>query len=205
VSLGVNQQNAYAGAMRLSEKYAVPERLALLYDFVNSLDRRRYVEEGKPHIGSDELVTAAQLGAWMRARSLAVGAVSSMEHEDALRLRQMLRSFLRIDPAERGVAEAARDLSDIALVFPLVVDLDQAGRVSLQPKTGSSKLGLVLAQFFELAASEGLHRLKMCASEECEWVFFDRSKPGNRRWCSSARCGNREKTRAYRERHRSSR
>jgi hypothetical protein len=29
--------------MRLSEKYAVPPELALLYDFVNSLDRERPV------------------------------------------------------------------------------------------------------------------------------------------------------------------
>jgi hypothetical protein len=28
--------------------------------------------------------------------------------------------------------------------------------------------------------------------------FYDRSKPGNRRWCSSVLCGNREKTRSYR-------
>jgi predicted RNA-binding Zn ribbon-like protein len=42
----------------------------------------------------------------------------------------------------------------------------------------------------------------MCASDECQRVFFDRSKPASRRWCQSTLCGNRNKTRAYRERQR---
>jgi hypothetical protein len=33
-----------------------------------------------------------------------------------------------------------------------------------------------------------LDRLKMCASEECRWVFYDRSKPGTGRRCASALC-----------------
>jgi predicted RNA-binding Zn ribbon-like protein len=45
-----------------------------------------------------------------------------------------------------------------------------------------------------------LDRLKTCGAEECKRVFFDRSKPGTRRWCVSTLCGNRIKTRAYRER-----
>jgi predicted RNA-binding Zn ribbon-like protein len=42
----------------------------------------------------------------------------------------------------------------------------------------------------------------MCAAEECRRVFFDGSKPATRRWCISTLCGNRAKTRTYRERHR---
>ena len=44
-------------SMRLSEKYAVPAELALLYDFVNTLDQRRYVENGVAHAGVDEIET----------------------------------------------------------------------------------------------------------------------------------------------------
>jgi predicted RNA-binding Zn ribbon-like protein len=42
----------------------------------------------------------------------------------------------------------------------------------------------------------------VCAAQECRRVFFDRSKPATRRWCMSTLCGNRIKTRAYRERRR---
>ena len=51
--------------MRLSEKYAVPEELALLYDFVNTLDLRRYVERGVVHAGGDELATPRRMEAWV--------------------------------------------------------------------------------------------------------------------------------------------
>jgi predicted RNA-binding Zn ribbon-like protein len=63
----------------------------------------------------------------------------------------------------------------------------------------------VLAEFLALSASGRLGRLKMCSSKECNWIFFDRSKPGNRRWCSSLLCGNRQKTRDYRKRQKAAR
>ena len=49
--------------MWLSQKHAVPEELALLYDFVNTLDCRRYVERGVAHTGGDEFETRNQ---WRR-------------------------------------------------------------------------------------------------------------------------------------------
>ena len=63
-------------------------------------------------------------------------------------------------------------------------------------------LSTVVAELYEGSVNGTLDRLKMCASEECRRVFFDRSKPATRRWCMSTLCGNRMKTRAYRERHR---
>jgi predicted RNA-binding Zn ribbon-like protein len=32
-------------------------------------------------------------------------------------------------------------------------------------------------------------------------MFYDTSRPGNRRWCSMQRCGNRHKVGNYRTRH----
>lgn len=58
----------------------------------------------------------------------------------------------------------------------------------------------IFGELLGLAQSGELERLKMCRSDECGWMFFDRSKPNNRRWCSSTGCGNREKTRAIRQR-----
>jgi len=187
--------------MKLSEKYQAPGELALLYDFVNSLDMRTYVERGEAHSPGDEIGTPGQLEAWMRARRLA-GRASRAVHEQALHLRTALRTFLRIPPEERADSSTAVDeLNAASEAFPLVVNLAD-GEVALQPVEGSSGLGRVVAQFHTLAATRQLDRLKMCASDECEWIFFDQSKPANRRWCSSARCGNRSKTRSYRERRR---
>ena len=43
-------------------------------------------------------------------------------------------------------------------------------------------------------------RLKVCANEACQSAFYDSSRNRSGRWCSMARCGNRMKGRAYRER-----
>jgi predicted RNA-binding Zn ribbon-like protein len=189
--------------MKLSRKYAVPDDLALLYEFVNSIDKRCYVENRIAHTGSDALRTEKQFGQWMRAHSLDRPAGSPRERAQALALREALRSYLKVAPDARSeAAESGRRLAKAAAPFPLVVDIEAKGAMHLRPATGTSELGRVLAQLQGLAASDRLDRLKMCSSDECEWVFFDRSKPGNRRWCSSDRCGNRQKTRDYRERKR---
>ena len=56
--------------MRPSDKFPVPGEIALLYDFVNSLDLRRYVEQGIAHSAGDALATAPELEAWLRDRGL---------------------------------------------------------------------------------------------------------------------------------------
>jgi CGNR zinc finger len=84
--------------------------------------------------------------------------------------------------------------------FPMILKVSGSGIVQLRPAPGAGGLGRVLAELLLLSQTGRLDRLRMCASDECKWMFFDRSKPGNRRWCSSALCGNRQKTRAYRER-----
>jgi predicted RNA-binding Zn ribbon-like protein len=192
-------------SMNLSATYHVPSELALLYDFVNSLDERRYMEKGALHGGGDEIATPVLLAKWMRVRGLlgSHARINAADHRAALHLRQALREFLRSPPDQRHRAEAAaRRLTAASRAFPLALAVSDTGSVELVSRSGSSALGRVLAQMLGLAATDRLDRLKSCASDECHWIFFDRSKPANRHWCSSARCGNRQKTRTYRARHR---
>jgi predicted RNA-binding Zn ribbon-like protein len=125
------------------------------------------------------------------------------DHRAAVELRNAIRAFLESAPADRAWnSEAARQLTAASRKFPLMLAASGDGAVVLEPAPGSSALGGVLVQMIGLAEARSLGRLKTCVSEECRWVFFDRSKPANRHWCSSARCGNRQKTRAYRRRQR---
>jgi predicted RNA-binding Zn ribbon-like protein len=190
--------------MKLSEKFQVPGDAALLYDFVNSVDLRRYVEQGVAHHPGDELATPSRLQHWLQARGLLKGGVrvSQAEHREALELRNALRVFLAAAPAERISAAAPLEASSAR--FPLQVTASRDRVLDLRPVVGrmTGGLGGVLAELVRLSDSGRLERVKTCDSDECRWVFYDRSKPGNRRWCSSDRCGNREKTRAYRRRHR---
>lgn len=192
--------------MRPSRKHPVPADLVLLYEFVNSLDERTFVRDGVPQVGGDELATIQELEDWMRSRGLLARGVhlDRGSHRAALELRDALHAFLRLAPLERGDSEAALRVNRAAAKFPLLVGISESGDVGLEPASGvrASGLGAVLAQLQLASVTGRLDRLKACAADDCHRVFYDRSKPGTRRWCSSALCGNREKTRAYRLRQR---
>lgn len=191
--------------MPLAKKYAVPPNLALLYEFLNSADLRTYVQNGERHTPSDELETPTRLESWMRERGLLKKGESMTvaDHRRVLELRDALRAFLASPPDSRKKArESADRLNKISELYPLAVRVVSGETPILLPVRGNNGLGQVLAEFLSLAESGGLDRLKTCASNECQWIFLDRSKPGNRRWCSSLICGNRQKTRDYRKRSR---
>lgn len=46
-------------------------------------------------------------------------------------------------------------------------------------------------------------RIKVCASDTCQWIFYDDSRTTRRRWCDMATCGNRAKAARHRARVRS--
>ena len=140
----------------------------------------------------------------MRAHDLLMPRhlLSKEEYRRALALRQALRAFIEAAPDKRSKnRDIGEGLKTAAAAFPLLLTTAQHG-LTLSPK-GANRLGHVLAELNHLVETAQLDRLKMCELPECHWVFFDRTKPANRRWCSSARCGNRIKVRAFRERHRS--
>ena len=43
-------------------------------------------------------------------------------------------------------------------------------------------------------------RIRECESPECALLFVDTSRPGRRRWCSSAACGSKDRSASYRRR-----
>jgi predicted RNA-binding Zn ribbon-like protein len=190
---------------KASKQFNVPDALANLYDFANSLDVRHFVHRGVQHMQSDELAGPRELDAWMAARGLWTGAkVTPAMFETALQLRASVRSYLECDPVERRRnKEAVRSLNKAMSLFPLLAEA-RSDRMVLRAARDDALAGLssVVAELYDGSSGGTLDRLKMCAAEECRRVFFDRSKPATRRWCMSTLCGNRMKTRAYRERHR---
>ena len=188
-------------SMDLSEKFGVPSRLALLYDFLNSVDRRRYVEDGCVHVPSDELGGREACEQWLHLRGLleADTALDEAEHQALLELREDLRAY--VHAGERRERQG-RTIDVTVSRYPLRLSESRDGVLELSSATAATvpDMSAVLGELLKLAHSGELARLKMCGSDECGWIFFDRSKPNNRRWCSSARCGNRAKSRAYRKR-----
>jgi len=188
-----------------SRKFQVPDALANFYDFANTLDLRHFTHHGVQHQQADELADPSALGDWMKERGLLGRGVlpSQKSFDAALRLRGAIRDYLKCDSAERHRKTAiVESLNKAMEPYPLrVAGLGKDG-MKLLPAQADAAAGLsaIIAELYDSAANGTLDRLKMCAAEECQRVFYDRSKPGTRRWCQSTLCGNREKTRSYRER-----
>src|SRR5215470_7116655 len=107
-----------------SRKFQVPDELANLYDFANTLDLRHFTHHGVQHQRDDELEDASALGDWMRERGLAArGAVPSQKtFDNALRLRGAIRAYLKCDPVERPRKQGMIEVLNAAMEpFPLRV------------------------------------------------------------------------------------
>jgi predicted RNA-binding Zn ribbon-like protein len=55
----------------------------------------------------------------------------------------------------------------------------------------------LLRQAAELLTTADAHRLKVCSTPECGWLFLDTTKNASRRWCDMASCGNRAKAQRF--------
>src|SRR2546421_5262941 len=128
-----------------SKKSKVPDALANLYDFANSLDVRRFRQYGVQHPQSDELAGPRELEAWMSQRGLLFTSakITPAMFETALDLRACARDYLRCDPADRGKdKDAARSLNRALRLFPLVVEARDDRAMVLRSARGDALAGL---------------------------------------------------------------
>ncbi len=61
-------------------------------------------------------------------------------------------------------------------------------------------LATVACDAIDLLSGPLAGRIRECVAPDCALLFVDTSRPGRRRWCSTAACGNRVRTKAYRQR-----
>lgn len=170
----------------------------LIAEFLNTLDARTFGQHAEvPEADRDEIFTPALLAGWLAKRKLIHrGArVSADDHRFALRFRQELRVVVDGgDPAA---------LNALARTFPMVVRFGPEGAApQLTRRVGAvrSVLAEMLLTCMSTSVTGEWRLLKMCAAEDCGWVFHDESRNHLGRWCNMDVCGNRMKTRAYRER-----
>jgi predicted RNA-binding Zn ribbon-like protein len=62
----------------------------------------------------------------------------------------------------------------------------------------ATALSAVARDAVDLLAGPDRNRIRRCG--RCTLHFVDRSRPGNRRWCSMELCGNQSKAEAFRAR-----
>ena len=116
--------------------------------------------------------------------------------------REQLRELLLANNGHPLAEETAAALAASAAAARASFGLDERGEVELRPAAGGVD-GLIagLLAAISRAQAEGTwSRLKACPDETCAWAFYGESPNSSRTWCSMGVCGNRAKTRRYRER-----
>jgi predicted RNA-binding Zn ribbon-like protein len=185
-------------------------------DFVNTLEHGRAGDE--EHL--DSYPTAVRwlaehelLHPEMVEQQLAGYARDPASSEPAMQrirrvrgaLRELLDATVEARPADptalRRVNQALRN----HYVYELVPAHDG---VSLDHRHEGDPIAGALARLAESIARElnqpDAGRLRVCANEECRWVYRDNSPGGRRKWCDMTTCGNRAKVARHRARARES-
>jgi predicted RNA-binding Zn ribbon-like protein len=174
----------------LADAEPAPGRLALVERFVNTVDH----EHGREMLSSPErLRDVLELGRGVR--------IDPADLRRALDVREALRRLALANNGGAADPRAAAVLEEAAERGQLVIRFD-AGEARLEPASRSVDGALAdLVGIVHTAMADGTwSRLKACRRDVCHWLFYDRSRNRSAVWCQMAVCGNRVKTKAYRER-----
>lgn len=182
-------------------------------DFINSVSNR-FSEQRREH-----LLSFADLLAWLqrcgllesaaRQKLLAASKKGTNEAESALRSALRLRdaTWRALLECTRGgkASDADMDIINHAIDSTHAhMKLEQSSDRFEFRYTNSGALGSVLWPVARdvalLLTSRDLGLVRLCADQDCGWVFIDRSRSHQRRWCSMRDCGNRAKVRAHYQR-----
>ena len=116
-------------------------------------------------------------------------------------LRELLDAAVEKRPAHEGALREVNRALRAPYIFELVPAADG---VSLDHRHEGDPISGALARLSEVVAREltqaDKDRLRICANDECRWVFRDNSPAGRRKWCDMSTCGNRAKAARHRER-----
>jgi predicted RNA-binding Zn ribbon-like protein len=180
-----------------STRTPAPGNLGLVQAFVNTLD----IEDGSERFGDTE-----SLRAWLVDNGL-IGAgvpVGDADLRLVVHVREALRALVAANNGEAADKQAVETLNHAADNARLAVRFENENRASLTPKLPGvdGALARILGIVYTAMVDGTWARLKACRSDRCRWVYFDRSKNRSSTWCSMSVCGNREKARTYRTRHR---
>ncbi|MFM8412763.1 MAG: CGNR zinc finger domain-containing protein [Alphaproteobacteria bacterium] len=155
---------------------------------------------------TETLVAPRDLSAWLRQAGLP--AAGAADDRDLVRARTLREAVYRAASAvaeRRGIHARDREvLNRFAALAPPAPSIGRDGRRRLVVPAGrecEAALGVIARDAIDLLTA-GDGRLRRCEGPRCSLLFHDGSRPGTRRWCATARCGNRVNTRSYRARKR---
>jgi predicted RNA-binding Zn ribbon-like protein len=122
------------------------------------------------------------------------------------RVREALREIVEASVEGRPAAGRAIDLVNRVMLERQRFILVCGPGGALDHRHEGDEIEDVLARLAERVArqviSPDADRLRVCASDTCDSVFYDSSRTGRRRWCDMNTCGNRAKAARHRARTR---
>lgn len=145
------------------------------------------------------------LEAFLRERALLEDPApfTDADRQTALELIRALHAKVRTNLGVRMNDQQVAVIDELAQRAGLHPHFGHGGPVLVPSERGvAGALGRLVATAFLADLDGSWGHLKECSSDDCEAVFYDRSKNHSGRWCSMSRCGNRAKVRAWRERQR---
>jgi predicted RNA-binding Zn ribbon-like protein len=149
---------------------------------------------------------------WLRQAGLAPTGVTTVRPSGSLlRAARALRHTIRTLIETRKAGKRA-DLSDLnaflaaAQTYPQL-SWTRTRTIAIETvypaHTAEQVLAPLSLKAAELFAHADFRRVRRCDDPACVHWFYDQTRPGLRRWCSMATCGNRLKVKTYRRRQKS--
>lgn len=156
----------------------------------------------------DRLKDRASLLRWCRAAGLPAGLSHRAALGPVLAVRETIDRFFRRAAVSSRLNHADwRDVIELygryASRLNMSKSLEGAQPAAGQAPCHPTLLGLIAHSAVTLALSPRFAKVKVCPA--CGWLFLDRTRSGNKRWCITALCGNRNKSRRYYARRRARR
>ena len=171
-----------------------PAEVRIVQSFVDSID----VETAE-----DDLDSPERFGRWLVAHGFDHPAPTEEERVLAQGVRDALREELMAHHDEGDSPTARARLDAYARMVPLRAAFGDGPATLVPAGAGAAvMLGTVLAAIVIAERDGTWDRVKICREETCQVAFYDRSKNHSKTWCSMGVCGNRNKTRSYRDRQR---
>ncbi|MBK1783723.1 ABATE domain-containing protein [Prauserella sp. ASG 168] len=152
------------------------------------------------------LATPDDLETWLHVAGLppAEEPATPSELDSARALREAIHrlTWSRVDGARPNRA-AIRVVNDAASAGTPAITIGADGSTAVPAPSApvTASLALVARDAVELFTGPLAHRIRACIGHDCSLFFVDRSRPGSRRWCAMAACGEKASSASYRQRH----
>ena len=158
----------------------------LCLDFVATVAKRG--------MGDREMLgRPADLATWLRCAELPpADRITAANLAETIALREAIHALTRAHVDHQTPPRAAvRAVNAAAQAGPPTVTLATDGHTAIPAPRApfAAILSLLARDTIDLFTGPYAHRIRACLGEDCSLFFVDRSRPGSRRWCAMAACG----------------